>query len=260
MATGKVCKPNVAIVDRVAQALIYTARCPQSRYGQLRYLQGKGGSSCSTKLCTTAVEICSTVLPSSPLCFPQVMAYLWVSVSKSTSSAVAAQWPHCRRSVRLWPVPGPWHESAAERAWGRGTAAGSVFFSSFLRWPFSTIEGKAEGAGFSVRLPPLHNAHTRSRPALALSDGGALAVSYKETMTNDAGKRRVEARHIASYIHAKASLKLWAIIFCQVARISGKACTRPHDIPSIASRHDDPQSCNARSNYRTRGAATYIER
>ena len=67
-------------------------------------------------------------------------------------------------------------------------------------------EGNAEGAGFSVRLPPLNNAHTRSRPALALSDGGA--VSYKETMTNDAGKRRVDARHIALYIHAKASLKL----------------------------------------------------
>ena len=64
-------------------------------------------------------------------------------------------------------------------------------------------EGKAEGAGFSVRLPPLNNAHTRSCPAL---DGGA--VSCKETMTNDAGKRRVDARHIASYIHAKASLKL----------------------------------------------------
>ena len=92
---------------------------------------------------------------------------------------------------------------------GRGAGGQQliVFFSSFLWWPFSTIEGKAEGAGFSVRLPPLNNAHTRSRPALALSDGAA-AVSYKETMTNDAGKRRVDARHIASYIHAKASLKL----------------------------------------------------
>ena len=41
MATGEVCKPNVATVHRVAQALIDTAR---GASGLLRYdLQGKGG-------------------------------------------------------------------------------------------------------------------------------------------------------------------------------------------------------------------------
>ena len=45
MATGEVCKPNVATVHRVPQALIYTARGPPSRYGQVRKLQGKGGLS-----------------------------------------------------------------------------------------------------------------------------------------------------------------------------------------------------------------------
>ena len=40
MATGEVCKPNVATVHRVAQALIDTAR---GASGLLRYLQGKEG-------------------------------------------------------------------------------------------------------------------------------------------------------------------------------------------------------------------------
>ena len=121
-----------------------------------------------------------------------------------------------RRSVAALQTKCDLYRDMNQLLKGRGAGGQQliVFFSSFLRWPFSTIEGllKTEGAGFSVRLRPLSNAHTRSLPALAMSDGGA--VSYEETMTNDAGKRRVDARarHIASYIHAKASLKLWAIL------------------------------------------------
>ena len=93
-----------------------------SRYGQLRYLQGKGGSSCSTKLCTTAVEICSTVLPSSPA-FPKwwhTFEFLWANLLPLHSPLSG------RTADEVWPVP--WHESAAERAWVRGIAADSVFF------------------------------------------------------------------------------------------------------------------------------------
>ena len=129
-----------------------------------------------------------------------------------------------RRSVAALQTKCDLYRDMNQLLKGRGAGGQQliVFFPSFLRWPFSTIEGKAEGAGFSLRLPLLNSAHTQSCPALALSDGGA--VSYKETMTKDAGKRRVDAHHvhIASYIHAKASLKLCAIIFCQAACISGK--------------------------------------
>ena len=38
------------------------------------------------------------------------------------------------------------------------SSTGGVFF--FRRWPSSTIEGKAEGAGFSVRLQTLNSATT----------------------------------------------------------------------------------------------------
>ena len=88
--------------------------------GQLRYLQGKGGSSCSTKLCTAAVEICTTVLLLLSLCFSKVMICLWVSVNKSTSSAVA----HWRLQTKsdLYILSSCWNGV------GRRTAAGGVFF------------------------------------------------------------------------------------------------------------------------------------
>ena len=80
-----------------------------------------------------------------------------------------------RRSVAALQTKCDLYRDMNQLLKGRGAGGQQliVFFPSFLRWPFSTIEGKAEGAGFSVRLPPLNKAHTRSRPALALSDGGA---------------------------------------------------------------------------------------
>ena len=123
MATGGACKPDLAqcctsrCTSTDQQSARVSSRGRLSLAGSYTLCKETRGSSCSTNLCTTAVEICTTVLPSSQLCLPEVMAYLWVFVNKSTSSA-----------VEVWPV----HESAAERAWGRRTAFYLIFLHDSL--------------------------------------------------------------------------------------------------------------------------------
>ena len=88
-------------VHRVAQALIYTAGV--HRYEPLQAASLSARPKGRFIMFNEALYNGSRDLFYSfaiiTFCFPQVMAYLWVSVSKSTSSAFAAQWPHCRRSV-----------------------------------------------------------------------------------------------------------------------------------------------------------------
>ena len=146
-------------VHHVAQARIYRVVSTRLSLQAASLSARKTGSSCSTKLCTTAVEICTTVLPSSPLCFSQVMAYLWVSVNKSTSSAVA-QW---RQQTKC-----DLYMNQLLKGCGAGDSSWWCLFFSFFWWPSSTIEGKAEVAGFSVRMRPLNSAttstHSHVRP------------------------------------------------------------------------------------------------
>ena len=144
------------MVHRVAQALIYTATSRSRSTEPLCYLQGKGGSSCSNEALYKgsadlfySFAIITTLLSPSdgiPLSFCEHINFVC-----------------SRRSVAALQTKCDLYRDMNQLLKGRGEGGQQliVFFSSFLRWPFSTIaEGKAEDAGLSVRLPPLNNAHT----------------------------------------------------------------------------------------------------
>ena len=129
--------------------------------GQLRYdLQGKRGSSCSTKLCTTAVEMCTGVLASSRLCLPQVMAY------RHGLSFCQQIYFVCIRSVAtadaVWPVH---NQLRKGRGAGRQQLVVSVFYF-FSSVAFFHDWGKGRGCRLQCEAATAqhdHNFHSTHR-------------------------------------------------------------------------------------------------